>query len=438
MPNRIITAVVNGESIKLSNRIAGAAGSHNAVSLALTFDSAWDGTTKKIYFFDTYGKTAVFRVLTADILIDGAYYVPIPSEPLAKAGEMTLTIRGVEMDGETAERIIMSASTTMRVLDALVPNADVAPIEPTPTQTEQLQGQIDYLVGAIGSIPDFAQAAQDGAETATTKAGEASASAISAADSASLALSAVGKTSYIGANGNWYEWRNGAFVDSGIKAQGSKGETGDAGKDGAKGDAATVSVGTTTTGAAGTSATVVNVGTTSAAVLNFTIPRGVDGDGSGDMTAAVYDPNGKQADAFDMDNMVEGLTNKIFSADEKTKLAGISENANNYTHPANHPPSIITQDANNRFVTDVDKGVWNYSEFSSVATNQDDDGTYKAVEWKRVDNTVYARSALIGTAPYGQVKVDYYDTSGTTIIKTITWDLTYDDNEFPYKREVDI
>ena len=30
-----------------------------------------------------------------------------------------------------------------------------------------------------------------------------------------------------------------------------------------------------------------------------------------------------------------------------------------YTHPANHPPSIITQDANNRFVTDTEKSTWN-------------------------------------------------------------------------------
>jgi hypothetical protein len=43
------------------------------------------------------------------------------------------------------------------------------------------------------------------------------------------------------------------------------------------GTAATVSVGTTTTGAAGTNASVTNSGTTSAAVFNFTIPRGDTG-----------------------------------------------------------------------------------------------------------------------------------------------------------------
>ena len=49
------------------------------------------------------------------------------------------------------------------------------------------------------------------------------------------------------------------------------------GADGADGAAATIAVGTTTTGAAGTSASVTNSGTTSAAVFDFVIPRGEQG-----------------------------------------------------------------------------------------------------------------------------------------------------------------
>lgn len=41
------------------------------------------------------------------------------------------------------------------------------------------------------------------------------------------------------------------------------------------------------------------------------------------------------------------------------KLNGIATSANNYAHPANHAPSIITQDTNNRFVSDVEKAAWN-------------------------------------------------------------------------------
>ena len=50
------------------------------------------------------------------------------------------------------------------------------------------------------------------------------------------------------------------------------------GPQGVPGAAATVTVGTTQTGEAGTDATVTNAGTTSAAVLNFVVPRGEKGD----------------------------------------------------------------------------------------------------------------------------------------------------------------
>ena len=58
-------------------------------------------------------------------------------------------------------------------------------------------------------------------------------------------------------------------------------------------------------------------------------------------------------------NVVSDSVNGFMSVADKTKLASIADNANNYTHPANHLPSIITQDANNRFVTDTEKSTWN-------------------------------------------------------------------------------
>ena len=54
----------------------------------------------------------------------------------------------------------------------------------------------------------------------------------------------------------------------------SKGDTGPAG---AVGRAGTITIGTVTTGSAGGSATVTNSGTSSEAVLNFNIPKGVSG-----------------------------------------------------------------------------------------------------------------------------------------------------------------
>ena len=58
---------------------------------------------------------------------------------------------------------------------------------------------------------------------------------------------------------------------------GATGSIGNTGPTGAVGDNATINIGTITTGAPGSSATVANAGTDTAAVLNFSIPRGVQG-----------------------------------------------------------------------------------------------------------------------------------------------------------------
>lgn len=59
--------------------------------------------------------------------------------------------------------------------------------------------------------------------------------------------------------------------------QGLQGPVGPQGSQGPTGAAATATAGSTTTGLPGSSASVVNVGSTSAAVFNFTIPRGDQG-----------------------------------------------------------------------------------------------------------------------------------------------------------------
>lgn len=64
---------------------------------------------------------------------------------------------------------------------------------------------------------------------------------------------------------------------------GSTGATGAAGSTGAAGAAASIAVGTVTTGSPGSSATVTNVGSSSAAIFNFSIPRGDAGAGTGDV-----------------------------------------------------------------------------------------------------------------------------------------------------------
>ena len=121
---------------------------------------------------------------------------------------------------------------------------------------------------------------------------------------------------YIGANGNWYTWdtETSAYVDSGVDAS------------------ITITIGTTTTLPAGSSATVTNSGTSTDPIFNFGIPKGNTGadgvspavtittitgghtvtitdadhpsgqsfnvmNGSGDMSKSVYDPNNTVATA---------------------------------------------------------------------------------------------------------------------------------------------
>ena len=82
-------------------------------------------------------------------------------------------------------------------------------------------------------------------------------------------------TDVAGSGGHWA-----LLAEQGAQGvQGPQGPVGSTGATGPAGAAATVTVGTTTTGAPGTSASVTNSGTSSAAVLNFTIPQGASGGG---------------------------------------------------------------------------------------------------------------------------------------------------------------
>jgi len=81
-----------------------------------------------------------------------------------------------------------------------------------------------------------------------------------------------------------------------VAINGGVGPAGTNGTDGINGAAATISVGAVTTGAPGSSVLITNSGTSSAAILSFTIPRGDTGaPGYGDMSSDTYDPAGRAA-----------------------------------------------------------------------------------------------------------------------------------------------
>ena len=64
--------------------------------------------------------------------------------------------------------------------------------------------------------------------------------------------------------------------------------------------------------------------------------------------------------------------NGLMSKEDKAKLNGIEDNANNYVHPANHPATMITEDASHRFITDEERISWNSKPGGSTATSEND------------------------------------------------------------------
>lgn len=87
-------------------------------------------------------------------------------------------------------------------------------------------------------------------------------------------------------------------------------------------------------------------------------------------------------------------TSATFTTALKTKLDGIAEGANKYTHPTTHPASIIVQDANNRFVTDTLISNWNGKETTSGAQAKADGALNSAKSY--TDTKV---ADLIASAP---------------------------------------
>ena len=88
-----------------------------------------------------------------------------------------------------------------------------------------------------------------------------------------------------------------------------------------------------------------------------------------DTLKEIADEISKNADVVEMLNSAignkvdkeegKGLSEENYTSEEKTKLAGIADNANYYAHPDKHDAEIITEDENHRFVTDAEKKEWN-------------------------------------------------------------------------------
>lgn len=130
----------------------------------------------------------------------------------------------------------------------------------------------------------------------------------------------------------------GAQGIQGVKGvKGDKGDTGAQGSKGDKGDtgtAATIEIGTVTTGAAGSSASVSNSGTSTNAVLNFTIPRGNPGADGGvtvdaELSNTSMNPVQNKVVKTNMDSLYNNLMTKLnmYRSELPTKVSDLENDA---------------------------------------------------------------------------------------------------------------
>ena len=184
--DKTIDITIKGSYLRKNNNSAGVQGEANVTILHIIFDDAWEGLAKSVTFWNSRGENPVKRTLTNDLLVDInvsllEYNVPIPSEPLEFAGDMTFVIDGY-LDGKRKR----SMQDTLSVEAALMTDTENEPSAPTPTQAEQLQTAIEAILPAVQVESQKAVAAAEEAVAAAETIGNKAEIATQASEQAKL------------------------------------------------------------------------------------------------------------------------------------------------------------------------------------------------------------------------------------------------------------
>lgn len=174
--NRTITVNVVKEFARQDSQNGGIQGSGNVDHLRLRFSEDWDGYAKTCVFWDANGENPVKVIVGTDKLEDvtvdpRTYIIDIPPEPLAVEGTYTVVIDGY-LDGKRGR------SETIRLKSNGAQIADDAgePADPTPSQAEQLQQEIEKIIPNIQAVATEAKSwavggtgSRDGEDTDNAK-----------------------------------------------------------------------------------------------------------------------------------------------------------------------------------------------------------------------------------------------------------------------------
>jgi hypothetical protein len=210
-----------------------------------------------------------------------------PTGPTGATGAAATVAAGPTTTGAagTSATVTNSGTSSAAVFNFTIPQGATGPTGPVgPAGPTGAVGPVGPT-GATGPTGPTGTAATVAVGTTTTGAAGTSASVTNSGTSSAATFNFTiprgdtGFTGPTGANGpTGPTGLTGPTGPTGLQGpQGIQGNTGPTGATGPTGTAATIAVGPTTTGAAGTNASVTNSGTSSAATFNFTIPRGNTG-----------------------------------------------------------------------------------------------------------------------------------------------------------------
>ena len=174
--------------------------------------------------------------------------------------------------------------------------------------------------------------------------------------------------------------------------QGVKGDKGDTGEQGLQGIAATIRIGSVYTGEPGTNASVTNSGTSTNAILNFTIPRGNPGSGGGtsiDVDAELSDTSLNPVQNKVIKAALDGKLNTTDTATAAQKLTASKVTAVNVGRP------IV-------FFSNDSGGAWLEARYDTnfkynTVTKDLTVGTINGVDVTAIDTT-YAKKADVNAA----------------------------------------
>ena len=360
----IINVKVRGNHLSKDNRNAGVQYEANVTHLRIDFDEGWDGYAKSVTFWNALMGNPTKITLTTDKLEDilvspRTYLIPIPGEAMTEAGYPTFVIDGF-VDGKRKR----SLADTLWVKEAPYDEDAGEPADPTPSQAEQLQVQVDQIMGTIQnaaqsaadalSYAEYSRGQADNATSAAQYAQEmadysynvkeeavTAKNAAQAAQGAIEGMTATVETLAAGASASVQKTVNNGVVNLHLGIP--KGEKGDRGERGERGE------------------------------------RGPAGDGTGDMLAVVYDSQGRMVDVFK-------FAEDLFAQVERAKTGG-----------------EIDQRLQNRIEKTGDK-MTGILEF-------DTPGLFSAIQKKRtISNTNYMMRVGIGS----------YGTGGTLSLRLVT------------------